>query len=59
MKNILYIRHTNNFIVKNYTLGEGTHYMEVIIVHTFLKIIFWNFLQSSLCDMQETSERIY
>lgn len=33
--------------------------MDVIIIQTFLKIIFWNFLEASLCVMQEASERIY
>lgn len=45
-------------LLTNYTLGEGTYYVNVI-VHTFLKIIFWNVPEASLCDVQETSERIY
>ena len=46
-------------LFKNFTLVEGTYYMNVTIAQTFLNIIFQNFLEASLCVMQETSERIY
>ena len=33
--------------------------MNVTIAQTFLNVIFQNFLEASLCVMQETSEMIY
>ena len=46
-------------LFKSFILGEGTYYMNVTIAQTFLNIIFQNFLEGSLCVMQETSEMIY
>ena len=58
-KNILYFRYPNNFIVQKFYPGRRYLLHECYHCSNIFEYIFQNFLEASLCVMQETSEMIY